>query len=474
MILFEKTLVKKKILQSSFIVVSGMIIGACASTTTKSEVSEQVKTATTAETPAIPQNRVLPASAQTEQVDWLSSFNDPVLLKLVQEARSNNKNLQAAAANVERSLALVKQAGASLKPTVNLGVNRSASGDNQSSTPNQNAQGINLQFNWEVDMWGRLRSGQQAALASAEAATADFRYSQHSLSAAVVKAYLTAIEATLQADIAKENLKALTETLRIVKVKYDNGQSSAQDLALTRSDLANANDSIITIDASKREALRALEVLLGRYPSAELKTSLQLPDVPPLPRNAIPSDLLERRPDIVAAERNVAAAFNATEQARVAKLPSLSLSGSLGGSSNSLSSILDPANIAWQLAGSLLAPLFDGGARQAQVEAANAEQKQAIAAYAQSALTAFQDVEGALDQGTVLANREIELLNAQKESDKALRIAQLNYREGEIELLDVLTIQQRSNSARSNYLSVKRLVLEQRVNLHLALGGDWN
>ncbi len=466
-------LFKKKVVQNALVVTASIMVTACASTLTDSEVSQQVKLQTTAETPTVPQNRIAPADLQLEQVDWLSSFNDSILLELVQEARNNNKNLQAAAASVERSLALVKQAGATLKPTVNLSANRSASGDNQSSTANRNAQAINLQLNWEVDMWGRLRAGQQASVASAEAAAADFRYSQHSLSAAVVKAYLTAIDASLQAGIAKENLDALTETLRIVKVKYDNGQSSAQDLALTRSDLANAKDSIISIEASKREALRALEVLLGRYPSAELQTSQQLPEVPALPINGIPSDLLERRPDIIAAERRVASAFNATEQARVAKLPSLSLSGSLGGSSNSLNSVLDPANVAWQLAGNLLAPLFDGGARQAQVEAASADQKQAIAAYAESALTAFQEVESALDQGGVLARRQTELQKAQQESDKAYRIARLNYREGEIELLDVLTIQQRYNGARSNYLSVQRLVLEQRVNLHLALGGSW-
>lgn len=441
-------------------------------TSSAKQVNEQVKAATQSSIPAIPADR-LQEIAATTSVDWLNSFEDVQLSKLVQEARANNPNLQAAAANVERARALAIQAGAALKPAVNLALGRSGSGDNSSATPNVNNQSIGLQMSWEADIWGRIRSGQQASVASAEAAAADYQYTQHSLSATVTKTYLMAIEAGLQADITRQTLTTLEETLRIVTAKYNNGQASAQDVALTKSDLASARDSLATIEGSQRDALRALEVLLGRYPAAGVAINPELPKVPTLPANGLPSDLLERRPDMVAAERRVAAAFNATEQAKAARLPSLSLSGSLGGASNSLSSVLDPTNVAWQLAANLLAPLFDGGARQAQVEAANADQKQTIAAYAQTALTAFQEVENALDQGQVLAKRQSELETAAEQAGKAYRIADLRYREGETELLDVLTIEQRVNAARSNLASVKRLLLEQRINLYLALGGDW-
>ena len=214
-------------------------------------------------------------------------------------------------------------------------------------------------------------------------------------------------------------------------------------------------------------------MLLGRYPKGEVAVRAALPPLPPMPPPGVPSDILERRPDLIAGERRVAAAFNALKQAKAARLPQLSLTGNVGGASGSLSNITDPANIAWRLAGNLLAPIFDGGARRAQVEIATAEQKQALAAYAQTALNAFSEVETNLDLAGTLARREEALGVALGEAEKAHRIARLRYKEGEIGLIDLLAIQQRVLSAKSNRLSVQRLALEQRVNLFLALGGDW-
>jgi len=183
--------------------------------------------------------------------------------------------------------------------------------------------------------------------------------------------------------------------------------------------------------------------------------------------------LLERRPDIVAAERRVAAAFNATNQARAAQLPSIGLTSNVGGASSSLSDLLDPANIAWSAGASLLAPIFDGGARREAVEIASADQEQALAAYGQAAITAFSELETNLDQGVVLQQRIVDLKEAAAEAEKAFRIARLRYDEGEEELLSVLTIQQRVIGAKSSLSGVERLLLEQRVNLNLAIGGGW-
>ena len=165
--------------------------------------------------------------------------------------------------------------------------------------------------------------------------------------------------------------------------------------------------------------------------------------------------------------------FNNTEQAKAARLPSLGLTGSFGGSSDALSSLLDPANLAWQAGTSLLVPIFDGGARKQEVKVATAEQEQALAAYGATAQTAFSEVESALDQGTVLANRNVELAEVATESAEAFRISQLRYKEGEAELLDTLTIQRRVNAANSSLATIQRLQLQQRIDLYLALGGDW-
>ena len=406
------------------------------------------------------------------EVGWIEAFGDPVLVSLVEEAQANNRDLQVAGANVERSRALARQAGAALSPSVNLvtGATEAGNIDAGGSASSYNA---GLQLNWEVDLWGRIRSGQAAVVQSAEAAEADYLFTQYSVAAGVARAYFIAIEAGLQEQVAQNTVDALTETTRIVNVQYENGLASSQDIALTRSDLATAQDTLTSTAGAKRDAIRALEVLLGRYPGAELDVRASLPQPPAAPPAGVPSEVLERRPDLVAAERQVAAAFNSLTSAKAAQLPAISLTSTVGGASNSLSDLLDPTNVAWTLAGNLVAPIIDGGARQAQVDISTAEQQQAVAAYGQAALNAFSEVETSLDQGQVLDERLVALTEAAAEANEAYRIARLRYDEGETDLIDVLTIQQRVFSTESNLTSVQRLLLQQRVDLNLALGGDW-
>ena len=403
---------------------------------------------------------------------WLESFNDPLLLKLIEEGIANNNDLQFAAGNMEKAWLLAKQSGSALKPTADLSLGGARSGIADSDTSISSV-AVGIQASWEVDVWGRIGAGVLSAEASAQAAQADYNFALHSLSANIAKTYFKVIEAKLQADISRENLEILKKTMRITQVKYDNGRASGQDVALNRANLAAAQEQLVTIEGSQRNAIRALEILLGRYPNATTEIPNKLPDLPPSPPAGIPSEILERRPDIVSAERQIAAAFSATDQAQAAQLPRFSLTSSAGGSSDSLSDILDPANVAWQLGANLMAPLFDGGRRKIDVEIATIEQEQAIANYVQTALEAFSEVENNLDQGRVLANRETALREARIQSAKAYYIAELRYKEGESDLLETLQIQQQAISAESNLLSIKRSQLEQRINLYLSLGGSW-
>jgi NodT family efflux transporter outer membrane factor (OMF) lipoprotein len=452
-------------------IAAGLLTG-CGATPSREAMEADVDQALESESPATPERWGTESGTGAVPVGWIETFNDPALTKLIEEAQSNNRDLAAAAANVDRAWALARQAGAALGPDISVAAGASGSGNANSSAPTNLSLG--LQMSWEADLWGRLRAGQLGAVASAQAREADFRFAQYSLAAATAKAYFTAIEANLQANIARETVEILQETQRIVNVKYDNGMASAQDVSLTRSDLASARERLTTVSGSFRDALRALEVLLGRYPGAELDVRESLPVAPPPPPAGVPSELLERRPDIVAAERRVAAAFNATAQAKAARLPTVGLTGQLGGASSSLSDLLDPANVAWSLGANLLAPIFDGGTRREAVVIATAEQEQALAAYGQAALNAFSELETNLDQGVVVAQRAVDLEEAAREAENAFRIASLRYDEGEEDLLSVLTIQQRVISAKSALSSVERLLLEQRVNLNLALGGSWD
>jgi NodT family efflux transporter outer membrane factor (OMF) lipoprotein len=405
------------------------------------------------------------------QIGWVDALGDPVLSKLVDEAQANNRNLQASAANVDKSWALAKQAGAALSPQVNLSAGGGGSGNGDGASGG--SFNVGVQASWELDIWGRISSGQQAAAQSAESADADYKYAQHSLAAAVARAYFIAIEAQRQEKLANDVVDAISKIANIVQIQFDNGAATQQDVSLARSDLATAKDSLASAKGGKRDALRALELLLGRYPGADIKVRSALPAVPPPPPAGIPSAILERRPDIIAAERRIAAAINTVNQAHAAKLPSVSLSGSLGGSSGGLSSLLSPTNLAWQLASSLLVPVMDGGALDAGIEITDADQKAAVAAYAEAALQAFGEVETALDQGVVLRERKGNLNEAVREINTALKIAEIRFAEGESDLLEVLQIQQRKFAAQSNLISLERSELDQFINLNLALGGSW-
>ncbi len=424
--------------------------------------------------PAVPETWVAVVESVGEvRVGWIEQLGDSDLLDFVKEAQTENRDLQAAAENVRRSWALADQAGAGLSQTVSL-VSQAEQGgliENGGSEANYS---LGLQASWELDVWGRIRTGATAATLNAQSAEADYVFSQNSLAAAVARAYFLVIESNQQVSVAQKTVDALIETNRIVHALEQTGLATSQDVALSSSDLANSESILLATQGAQRNALRALEVLVGRYPAAELKIRNNLPDVPPLPPAGLPSTLLERRPDIVSAERAVAAAFNRVKQAKVAQMPKISLTGNIGGASSDLSSILQPANIVWRAASSLLAPLIDGGLNKAQVEQASAEQKQAIAVYAQTVLDAFVEIENSLDQNVVLQERVISLNQAANEANHALRIAQLQYNEGETDLLDVLTIQRRAFSTEADLARMKRARLDEWIGLNLALGGSWH
>lgn len=444
-------------------------VSGCASITAPQDAANAAR-ATLPDAPdtwAMASERIGPVEA-----GWLAKLEDPLLDALVREALANNRNLQSAAANVQRSWALAGQAGAALSPSVSLSSGTSRSGNIEDS--GADSYSLTGQASWELDLWGRIRAGNQAVVLSAEAAEADYVYSQYSLAAAVARAYFLSIEAGRQAETVQNTLDALNETDRIVGVQFEFGLATSQDVALSRSDLARTKASLVAAQGSQRDALRALEVLLGRYPAADLEVRQDLPPVPAPPPPGLPSDLLERRPDIIAAERRVAASFNSLDQAKAAQMPSISLTGSVGGSSGDLTNLINPTNIAWQAATSLVAPLIDGGLRESQVEQASAEQKQAIASYGDTVLNAFQEVEGSLDQTVVLRERAVSLEEAAREANNALRIANLRYEEGETDLLDVLTIQQRVLSNEGDVVSIERAQLDEWVALNLALGGSWD
>ncbi|WP_062270520.1 efflux transporter outer membrane subunit [Endozoicomonas arenosclerae] len=423
--------------------------------------------------PQLPENWQEQSIAGQVVNNWVVSFHDKALSKLVEEAEKQNRNLQVTAANVERALALNKQSAAALLPTVNLSLGGKKDGLVKGSS---NAGNVNagLQVSWEVDVWGRLAAGENAATADLQAQQLDYQFARSSLAAAVTRGYFLVKEAQQQVQINEETVATLQRILDIVKLQAQEQLVSQQDVNVAESDLAAGKERLNAVRKSERDAERSLELLLGRYPSAQLRLTASLPEVPPPPPAGLPAEILERRPDVVAAERRVAAAFNRVSEAKAALLPNLNLTSNLGGASNSLKNALDPSNLSWSLGTSLLAPIFDSGRLKAQVEAANARQKAAIASYGQKALEVFNEVETQLDANESLGLRVSNAHEAYITAEKAYKIAQLRQETGDIDLLELSQIQQRVFQRQSQWIALQRQQLDARVNLYLALGGDWN
>jgi len=399
---------------------------------------------------------------------WLASFSDPALSKLVDEALAYNADLQVAAARVEQAAGYVKVASGALLPSVGV----AAMGGGKSGGSG-GLDGVWLNASLELDVWGRLRYGQAASQAQSEAAAADYAYARQSLAATVAKGWFVAIEAGLQRGIAQEALRAAENLLRIAQERLRVGNGNEQAVAQARVNVGTARDGLRQIEQAREQALRSLEFVLGRYPAAEVAVAERLSTLPPPAPVGMPSELLERRPDVVAAERRVAAAFDRVGEARAAQLPKIGLTAGGSSVSSDLIVLKDTSNPIWSFGANLLAPLYQGGALRAQVEIRTAEQKQAVAEYARAGQRAFGEVENALAAEAALRDREAILEATVRDSARALELTQIQYRVGSTDLRAVEQSQLALYSARIGLLRVQTERLAQRVNLHLALGGGF-
>ncbi len=438
----------------------------CATQLEEPPTQEDVIKAALPETTEIRPGWAAPAN-DTGQVDddWLTTFNDSQLESLVAEAlREQNPNMRLLAAQVDRARAAARLAGAALKPTVGLGAD--LSGTAGPDPVEQQSAGGGVGISWEADVWGKVQAGVNAADESLRATVADFEFARQSLVAGVANAWYVATELKLQAELAEEVAAALRESVSLIETKQKVGQVSMQDVYLVRADLASAEDALQQAISGQQQVRRALEILLGRYPAGEIETATELVPVPPTIEVGIPANLLERRPDIIAADRRVAAAFFLTEEARLAKLPSFSINAGVGGSS-------DLSGLIGDLSLGLVAPLYTGGALEAQLDIATADQEAAIAAFGITLLGALEEVEAGLTNEALLARREAFLQLAVDNNSHAYDLARVQYNVGQIDLLSVLQMQTRWIGARTGLLRVKNARLAERINLHLALGGSF-
>jgi len=410
-------------------------------------------------------------SEGTVKDGWLASFNDEKLELIVNEALKNNRGLAAASANLDIAAGMATQAGAQLMPAVSVGGGGQSTSRGGNST---NTSGISLNVEWEVDVWGKLRAGASAAEESFRATEADFEFARQSLVAQTAKAWFLATEANLQKRLSEDSVKIYGKILEISQTRVEVGKAQQQDVFLAKADLASAEERQRQAMGAFDQSVRSLEVMLGRYPAAELEVPREFVPVPPSIPVGVPSELLERRPDLISAERQVAEAFQRIQVAKAAKLPSISLTASGGSSSNELFDLIGASSGFFSIGANFLASLDVGGELQAQVEIETAQQEAALAAYGNTALRAFNEVESGLTSETLLQQRESLLASAVENNENALKVAETQYEFGQVDLLSVLQMQTRALNSQISLIRIKNARLAQRVDLHLALGGDFN
>ena len=400
------------------------------------------------------------SSSQKVNDGWIRKFRDPTLNSLVTEAQKNNFDLKAAKNRVARSEALTRLAGSQLKPTVGLGVMY----DDEHYSPADNITIGGLVASWEPDVWGRVQNVVASQAELSEATLSDYNFARQSLAANTAKAWFT-LNANNETYRFYTDLVGIQKrALKIITAREEIGQGDKRDVHVSRALVADAKENAALALTSKENSQRALEVLIGRYPSAALRAK-KLSAVPPRIPAGLPSELLERRPDMIAAEYRVAAAFHKKEAKDLLYMPSINLNVALG--PNSVN------NMIGSLIAGVIAPVYTGGAIEAEIDIATAEQNATIEAYRQNALIAFQEVENALASEKYLASRYKYSKTMAFEYKAAYDMTVKKYDVGQSTVLEILLIQGKWVAAEIIKVDVAKSRLINRVNLHLALGGSF-
>ena len=421
-------------------------------------------------------------AADSLHAPWWSGLDDANLGALIAEGLAHNQDLAAASARVERAVAQARMAGADLWPRTGVDGtairsrrNFAGFGPLAGQLPPLTANTFDAGFSasWEADLWGRLRADQAAALAEAQATRFDLAGARLSLESLIVRAYAGAAEARSQARLAEAAAGNRQRVRESIEDRYALGLRTSLDLRLARAEAAGARAALAQRRLQLDAATRRLEVLLGRYPAAELAVAEAPPAVTGRVPAGLPADLVRRRPDLAAAERRLASADQRLTSARRALLPGIRLTGGGGRSSEALADLLDGDFSVWSLAANLTMPLFQGGRLRARAAAAEADREALTAAYAGLVLSAFAEVEGALAAEAALAEQEAALVETADQASAAESLADDRYRRGLVGLITLLDAQRRAWDAHSQLLTTRRRRVDARVDLHVALGGGF-
>jgi len=410
--------------------------------------------------------------------DWWQGFGSSELVTLENTAQNSNLDVAQADARLRQADARARQAGATLLPTVALNDNvQHFSGTTFGTTGSEGVFFAGVGASYELDFWGKNRAGKLAADASLRANLADRATVALTVSAAIANAYFDLLSLRERSALTRDNLLTAQAILSVVQRRVTAGYAAVSDLAQARADVAAQQATLPALAQQELEARTALAILLGRPPELFIIMSDSLAGITtPTVAPGLPVELLARRPDIVTAEANLAAAHADITVARATMLPNITLTADAGIQNPALNAAvltLENTGLSLTLGAALTQTLFDGGKLQAKTAEAEARELELLAAYRAAVLAAFGDVENALGSLANLDAQEQALAEQVLQTESVLRAARRKYTAGGADLLVVTDAQQTLSAARGQLADVHRAHLAASVVLYKALGGGW-
>jgi NodT family efflux transporter outer membrane factor (OMF) lipoprotein len=459
-----KSRFRANIKQSVIIGLTTLLLLACSSI---SELDENIKNID------LPNNWQKNKKALQVESNWLNQLENKQVQVLVQSALASNHQLKIQAFNVEIQKQQLIVSGSSLWPSLDLSL-RSGRSKNNNVNSISNSSSIDLDLSYELDLWGKLSSADQQANLTYMAEQASFEQSKQQLVVDVVTTWFAVIEAEKLLALYESRVKNSQQNLDIIESGYNSGLSEALDVYLTRNELNNELTRVSEQKSSKKRLIRKLERLVGDYPKGELLVNAQLPlltsDIP----LGLPSELITRKPHLMASWYKLLAKDAGLAYAHKQRFPSLNLTASLGDSASDIDDLLSGSSLAWSLFGNISAPLFNAGRLEANEEKARLALKQEEQLYLDTLYNAFAEVENAITEEESLKYSYQSMLAAQENAKIAATLSFEQYQNGLVNYTTVLDAQTRSFDAQTTLITLKNRLIANRIQLHLALGGDFS
>ena len=415
-------------------------------------------------------------SAASSSPAWWSEFQSPELNRLVAAALEGNRDLKAAGSRIDQARALAQINGANLLPSV--GLSADVARDQRAGAPAAPKHTASLNASVELDVWGKNRQSQAAALGRVQSSVHAQQSVQLALQAEVAGTYFRVLSARDQLAVARNTVRNTEAVLRRLQAQHTAGAISGLEVVRQQGLVASVSASIAPLEQQRQQALDALAVLLGRHPQDLAELADLTPATPPLDAlrlppvaAGLPSSLLAQRPDIRQAEADLVAAHADINAARAALFPSLRLTAAGGVESASLAALLRPGSLVYALAAGLTAPLFDGGRLRGQVALTQARQDELVQVYRQAILIALREVEDSLNATQRLAEQAAAQQQVGAHAATALRMAELRYRDGGVDFGAVLDAQRVLLAAQAAQQTITLARYAVAIGLYRALGG---